>query len=424
MIESRGNPVTLPARPGPLVITRGDAAALPLPDESVDLIVTSPPYFGLRSYQDDGDHMPGQIGDEDTPAAYLDALIACTAEWMRVLKPGGSIFCNLGDRYAGSSSGDRNAGFNERWGNAPGRQAQERSQTVRTGAAGMAAKSLVGLPWRYAIRAVDDLGLILRAEIVWAKPNGLPESVTDRVRRSHEQVFHLTKQPRYYCAVDEVREETKDPDDLRHLRGGRRSVNPDGSPNGGNTSTVNPLGKLPGSVWEIPTAPLIVPDALGVDHFAAYPPELVRRIVLGWSPREVCTACGEGRRPVSDREQIVRAPNGLAELGRQSHRADAKRQTRGDVVSVRQITGYTCACPDTGAPATPGVVLDPFGGTGTTALVASVHGRVGISVDLSLDYCRLACWRTQDPGERARAADVPRPKPMPLVAGDVALFEL
>ncbi|MEK9724720.1 MAG: site-specific DNA-methyltransferase, partial [Rhodospirillaceae bacterium] len=138
-------------------LVRGDAVSLPLADESVDLIVTSPPYFALRSYTDGGEHYDGQIGSEDTPAAFLEALWAVTAECKRVLKPSGSMWVNLGDKY-----GD---------------------------------KSLMGLPWRYAIGCIDNLGLILRAEVVWSKPNGLPESVTDRVRRSHEQWFMFTKEP-------------------------------------------------------------------------------------------------------------------------------------------------------------------------------------------------------------------------------------
>ena len=88
--------------PGPIIV-RGDARRLPLPDATVDLIITSPPYFGLRSYTDnDGEHYDGQIGSESTPAEYIAALIACTREWVRVLKPSGSLWVNLGDKYAGS----------------------------------------------------------------------------------------------------------------------------------------------------------------------------------------------------------------------------------------------------------------------------------------------------------------------------------
>ena len=202
--------------------------------------------------------------------------------------------------------------------------------------------------------------LILRAEVIWAKPNGLPESVTDRVRRSHERWFHMTKEPRYFSAVDEIRE----PADVRHGamswadrkaagepgRRGEMGGRNDATKNG---MAPNPLGKLPGSVWEIPTQPLTVPASLGVDHFAAFPMEWPRRIIKGWS-----------------------AP------------------------------GMT--------------VLDPFGGTGTTALVADVLGRHGISVDMSADYCRLATWRTTDPGERARAMQVE--KPPAVLPGQLDIF--
>jgi DNA modification methylase len=420
------------------IITRGDAAHLHLPDETVDLVVTSPPYFGLRSYTDGGEHYEGQVGDEATPAEYLDALTACTAEWMRVLKPGGSIFVNLGDKYSGAQQQNT------------GRQSAEASsdywRKTNPKATGIPAKSLMGFPWRYALRCIDDLGLILRAEIVWAKPNGLPESVTDRVRRSHEQVFHFVKQPRYYSAVDEVREqysETKSAQSMREWQQSltentsARTVHRDQTKSGGQSGLkaasldVNPLGKLPGSVWTIATAPLSVPDHVGVDHFAAYPPELVRRVVLGWSPREVCTACGEGRRPVAKQvnDEYAAARRAVKQtteadfqrhVGRSSG-ATASAISNGLVRPDYRITGYGCACPDTTAPATPGIVLDPFAGTGTTMLVASVLGRVGIGTDLSLDYCRLAQWRVNDPGERARVLGVPKPdKP---VEGQLGLFE-
>jgi DNA modification methylase len=377
-------------------IVRADARALPLADDSVDLVVTSPPYFGLRSYQDDGRHYEGQIGSETTPQAYLDALLEVTRECVRVLKPTGSIMVNLGDRYATSRSGTL--------GPSGSKTSYARTGYRDTTRAGR-AKTLLGLPWRYAIRCMDELGLILRAEIVWAKPNGLPESVSDRVRRSHETWFHFTLQPRYYAAVDAIRQtytgeralsrRVKQPGEGKHAQ---RAA----------WTEENPFGRLPGSVWEIPTQPLRAPAELGIDHYAAFPMELPRRLILGWCPREVCTVCGHGRRPVVHTQRTIDgqpAALGAWKLG------GAQGETSGignwRYATTRRITGSACACPDTTAPTKPGVVLDPFGGTGTTALVAVMHGREGISVDASADYCRLAEWRARDPRQRAKAAQGP-----------------
>jgi hypothetical protein len=266
------------------------------------------------------------------------------------------------------------------------------------------------LPQRYAIRCIDDLGLILRAEIIWSKVNGLPESVQDRVRRSHEQVFHFVKQPRYYSAVDEIREPHTATATGRNTSGWAKGPSGNREIGRGNWDeptvrdfATNPLGRLPGSVWSIPSSPLTVPAHLGVDHFAAFPPELVRCIVLGWSPREVCTVCGEGRRPVTDVEREHGWIRQTVGSGGQRNPGEAVGQQVTNR-ALHTITGYTCACPDTTAPVTPGVILDPFMGTGTTVLVAEVLGRVGIGVDLSADYVRLARWRTTDPAERRRAA--------------------
>jgi len=402
------------------MIIRANALHLPLRDATVDLIITSPPYFALRSYRDGGEHYGGQVGSEETPAAFVDALLAATAEMVRVLKPTGSIFVNLGDKYAGSGGNNQSGLGDPRLMKGTIEATQAAVATgVRNGprrynqnSGGIPAKSLMGLPWRYAIGCIDQLGLILRAEVIWSKPNGLPESVTDRVRRSHEQWFHMVKSPRYFSAVDEVREAHIYPNDVRGESWRRLNV---AATDHRSHSDPNPLGKLPGSVWTIATEPLIVPDAVkehyGLpDHFAAFPQEWPRRIILGWSPSGVCVACGEGRRPVIEYGEDyakLRGPGTDWNRDRRTNGATYdgngdRRSTEGRPTADRQITGYACACPEPTADTTPAVVLDPFGGTGTVALVARALGRTGLTFDLSSDYCRLARWRIHHSGHGAK----------------------
>jgi DNA modification methylase len=319
---------------GTATVIQADARHLPLADGSVDLIVTSPPYFALRDYKDGDKSVEGQIGAEATPAEFLEALWACSQEWWRVLAPGGSLWVNLGDKYATGATPNPQSSKSTMTG---GQHKGVKSVPVRKVYDNLRTKSLLGLPWRYAIGMTDGqgdpggVGWILRAEVIWAKPNGLPESVRDRVARKHEQWFHFTKSERYFSAVDLIREEYQTSRD---------------NPGGGNTYRVmrkagakdtnlggagyHPLGKLPGSVWTVATEPLKVPDTF-TDHFAAFPSEWPRRIILGWAPKG-------------------------------------------------------------------GTVLDPFGGTGTTAAVAKALGCRGISVDLSAAYCQLAQWRTNGDG--------------------------
>lgn len=402
------------------LVMQGDARDLPLEDACVDLIVTSPPYFALRSYRDGGEHYDGQIGSEATPAEFIDALTECMVEWWRVLKPSGSVWINLGDKYAGSG-GHNNSGlgkkqtFGTNWRehdrdvvaatrrNAPDRYNQS-SDGIRT-------KSLMGLPWRFAIAQIDA-SWILRAEVVWDKPNSLPESVTDRVRRSHEQWFHFTKTPHYFSAVDEIREPYKDADfaatghqqDRNRNQAARLTTGYDMTEH----MSPNPLGRMPGSVWSIASEPLIVPDDVRKrldlpDHFATFPQEWPRRLILGWSPSGICTECGEGRRPITDRmhEQIGTKSGGRTSIDLSTPDGhgggwDAKGYpiTR----SSTTIVGEECACDEPTAPTTPAVILDPFGGTGTVAGVARTLGRFGISNDLSADYNRLATWRIFESG--------------------------
>lgn len=314
-------------------VVRGDALAIPLRDESVDLIVTSPPYFGQRSYRDGGEHYDGQIGSEPTPQVFLEALWAVTAECWRVLKPSGSMFVNLGDKRVADNRG---SGADAKRGAA---KYAPRGPLGFTRGFGR-QKSKMLLPHRYAIGCEDGLadpegiGWIVRQDLVWSKPNGLPESVRDRTRDAHEYWFHLCKQGDYFASIDAIRGPVSD-----YSRPNRtiRTRAPGQTPRSFDDA-VNPAGRLPSSVWEIPTQPLTVPAWLGVEHFAAFPTEWPRRLILGFAPAD-------------------------------------------------------------------GVVLDPFGGTGTTAMVARALGRTGISVDLSADYVRLASWRVFDSDGAAKVAD-------------------
>ena len=403
---------------GTATVIRANARNLPLADNSVDLVVTSPPYFALRSYQDGGEHYAGQIGDEPTPAEFVAALLEVTAECVRVLKPSGSLWVNLGDKYV---SDNRGSGYSEKRKESKWAPPGDRGYVGRDVAP---RKSLIGIPWRYALRCIDDLGLILRAEVIWSKPNGLPESVTDRVRRSHEQWFHFTLSPRYFSAVDEIREAHTGNAHSSGNGPSRQWIAANGLANNHRSLATdpkdyNPLGKLPGSVWTVPTEPLRVPDHLGIDHFAAFPTEWPKRIIQGWSPAGVCVECGEGRRPVADADRSG-VDYTLSEL-RATERVDAtagavtggtKRSTLGHQ-TTRTITGYACACPEPTAPTRPSVILDPFGGTGTTAMVAKALGRHGISVDMSADYCRLAQWRTNDRDQLAKVLGIAKAEQQP-----------
>lgn len=470
------------------LVLRGDAAHLPLPDGSVDLIVTSPPYWGVRDYRDGGESLAGQIGNEERWQDYLANLLRCTQEWVRVLKPEGSIFVNLGDKYAndakwgGATSGKHVGGLH-------GKTGIGRAK-VRTG---IPPKSLIGLPSRYAIACVDDLGLTWRRDNIWWKTSAMPESVDDRCATRHEYVLHLTLQGDYYAGIDEIREPAGNYSRPGNYDRGRR-----GAPNGVNprtfADTVNPAGKLPGSVWDITPTPLNVPEWLehgrccggrkqegcedGLDHHAAFPFDLVRKVVLGWSPSGICLECGEGRFPVAHREVIPLRPGDVPGRNALNHDAAHGRDRRAGThkASLSTIIGYACICtpftdhPErrgkdfhnqavrrergmndgdggerfrrymeelanprgpvreyhfdrwTSAPTRPALVVDPFGGSGTTALVASLLGRNAVTMDRSGDYCQIATWRINDPAERARALGVPKPPPVP--EGQVSLFDL
>ena len=249
-----------------------------LPDGSIDCCVTSPPYWGLRDYGVDG-----QLGLEKTPEEYVANMVAVFREVRRVLKEDGTLWLNLGDSYA-------------------------------TG------KQLVGIPWRVAFALQAD-GWYLRQDIIWHKPNPMPESVRDRCTKAHEYIFLLAKAPRYYFDSEAMKEPS--------VTGGaaglgfypNRAVamgrNPSGNESKDPRQGTRPMSRNRRSVWKVTTRPY-----KGA-HFAVYPPELIRPCIKA--------GCRPG-----------------------------------------------------------GTVLDPFGGSGTTAQVAIEEGRKAIICELNPEYAALA----------------------------------
>ena len=236
-----------------------------LPDCSVQTCVTSPPYYGLRDYG-----VEGQIGLEESPEAYVAKLVAVFREVKRVLKDDGTVWLNLGDSYAGSGKG--------------GQSEEKRSENwqptyINKGMTyGLKPKDLIGIPWLVAFALRAD-GWWLRSDIIWAKPNPMPESVTDRPTKSHEYIFLLTKSARYYYDADAIKEPSNCSGDPRagygrlHYRGKREGIAGTGNENFVLiTETRNKR-----DVWTVTTKPY--KEA----HFATFPPDLIEPCILAGS---------------------------------------------------------------------------------------------------------------------------------------------
>ena len=288
-------------------ILQGDCIEMmrSLPDCSVHTCVTSPPYYGLRDYD-----VEGQIGLEETPDEFVKRLVEVFREVRRILRDDGTLWVNIGDTWAANRSYQVVS--------TKGGKKHGEAQSVKGKGSkvpiGLKPKDLIGVPWRLAFALQDD-GWYLRQEIIWHKPNSMPESVKDRCSKAHEQIFLLSKSQRYYFDYEAIKEPA--------IGGAKGS-----SFNKGKTAT-HQLGRSSEkeraesdlrsrrSVWSIPTVPFR--DA----HFATFPPNLVAPCILAGAP--------EG-----------------------------------------------------------GIVLDPFGGSGTTAQVSSKYGRSAILCELNPDYVRIA----------------------------------
>lgn len=330
-----------------------------VPACSVQCAVTSPPYYGLRDYG-----VAGQIGLEPTPEAYVENLVAVFREVRRVLKDDGTLWLNLGDTYAGGKGQNARNDHNLEQRKAEGRTMQRRETTINTlntlpadNAAmlrerGIKPKDLIGIPWMVAFALRSD-GWYLRQDIIWNKPNPMPESVTDRCTKAHEYIFLLSKSKTYYYDQDAIRVPYAEASLPRALRGTSENNKwVEGAPgstahtisqprknvrkqfekeHGGGGSglkghsgymaadgrlLINPLGRNKWSVWEVPTV------AYKEAHFATFPPDLIRPCILAGSKE-------------------------------------------GDIV------------------------LDPFNGSGTTGEVSIMHNRSYIGCELNPDYVKL-----------------------------------
>jgi DNA modification methylase len=262
------------------VILLGDCRELlkTLDAGSVRCCVTSPPYWGLRDYGVDG-----QIGLEKTPEAYVAEIVGVFREVKRVLADDGTLWLNLGDSYMGGGGGNYGSGASVASGHGQ-HLTNVRNRPAFIAATGLKAKDLVGIPWRVAF-ALQANGWYLRSDIIWHKPNPMPESVTDRPTRAHEYVFLLSKSAKYFYDADALREPsstegyTWEERQAMGFRGNTKHPTKDAIESGLSIPSFAPNGngRNARTVWTIPTQP--TPDA----HFATFPEALAERCILAGS---------------------------------------------------------------------------------------------------------------------------------------------
>jgi len=415
-----------------------------LPDCSVQCCVTSPPFYGLRDYgtakweggDPECDHNPqapdggdrtdrtlplgrggvykntckmcgavrkdSQIGLEETPEAYVAKLVAVFQEVKRVLKDDGTFWLNLGDSYNGSggAGGDY----------APGGLKEGQPKYPGRHISALKPKDLIGIPWMVAFALRAD-GWWLRSDIIWAKPNPMPESVTDRCTKSHEYIFLLTKSARYYYDAEAIAEPANyDGRKDEQFKGAIKSydgVMPNGQPqsfaqNGHARWNKNSEGvriRNKRDVWTVTTKPY------REAHFATFPPDLIEPCILaGTSEKGECPKCGKawkrvvekaGEPPIDVFTNTNKPQDGKVSVNKTGMGMGQKYQDWKDEHPSR-TTGWQpqCDCvddidihnPEGPLVPVPQTVLDPFSGSGTTGAVSIKHGRNYVGCELNPSY--------------------------------------
>jgi DNA modification methylase len=436
----------------------------PIPDQHVQCCITSPPYWGLRDYGtaewEGGDqecdhmeskpfvnpkntlgprgHLPStnaankmhqkqyavhcekcgalrhdkQVGMEPTPEEYVAKMVEVFSEVRRVLRDDGTLWLNLGDSYASQGGANPHTAPSGTGNNSK----IETAQPARTPPAGLKPKDLCGIPWRVALALQAD-GWYLRQDIIWHKPNPMPESVRDRCTKAHEYLFLLTKKPRYFCDMEAIREPVKAGCDGT-IRARARTAN--GALGGENRHHVEERvykeikGANRRSVWTVATKPY--KEA----HFATFPPKLIEPCVLaGTSAEGQCPECGKPWVRVVEKGETTRKgpvasgwrePSGRGNMAESVTCGTTERKTIGWRPDCECDPVANCAG---GFPPIPQIVLDPFMGSGTTGMVARQHGRDYLGIELNPEYAKMARERiavATEPGYVSQ--DIPDDAPL------------
>jgi len=390
----------------------------------------------------------GELGQEPTPEFYIDHLVEIFGEVKRVLKPSGTIWVNIGDSYWGSGKGFGYTDFNDKQGSNKGALCyRENKPSTLSEHPNLKPKDLIGIPWMLAFALRDRLGLWLRNDICWSKDNPLPEAVRDRLTRSHEYIFFLAKASKYYFDIEAIKEPIKD-SSLKRISqksfntqtgGAKDFMNNDINTNRSARKTVENFAescnglRQKRDVWSLPNAPN------REDHYASYSQALIEPCVKAGCPKECCAKCGAPYVRVVERQagQSTECPKTLgahlARGGTGTPTGTVGKSGSGRINGTTKTIGFepSCACKytyksigipgegenrgrregamgygqqkvdrgfnpscicntDTPTGTIKGVVIDPFGGSGTTSIVAEKQYKDSILIEPNKKYVEIA----------------------------------